>query len=160
VPFDIYETSKFQDLVHTSQQSSTSNQKRKATTTTSTKSKKSKTGATIQNVSHQSAIHILTTYAIFLTSLYINVARTAWTEGTQDICKGQGIKHCGWLSIPQLRSNCSRDKRITFMGKCHNYRCFKSYCFCSCYSTYKQEAKSSKATCSNYFAIEGAKPYD
>ena len=71
--------SKFQDVVHTSQQSSTSNQKRKSTTTTSTKSKKSKThcselgivhsektGATIQNVSHPSAIHILTTYALFL----------------------------------------------------------------------------------------------
>ena len=126
MPFDIYETSKFQDLVHTSQQSSTSNQKRKSTTTTSTKSKKSKTGATIQNVSHQSAIHILTTYAIFLTSLYINVARTAWTEGTQDICKGQGIK--------QHQTTCC--------------------------STSKQEAKSSKATCSNYFATEGAKPYD
>ena len=71
--------SKFQDVVHTSQQSSTSNQKRKSTTTTSTKSKKSKThcselgivhsektGATIQNVSHPSTIHILTTYALFL----------------------------------------------------------------------------------------------
>ena len=79
VPRQSTTPSKFQDVVHTSQQSSTSNQKRKSTTTTSTKSKKSKThcselgivhsektGATIQNVSHPSAIHILTTYALFL----------------------------------------------------------------------------------------------
>jgi len=72
VPKQSAALSKFQDVVHTSRQSSTSNQKRKSTTTTSTKSKKSKThcselgivhsektGATIQNVSHPSALFLI-----------------------------------------------------------------------------------------------------